>query len=66
MAAMTLKAPVNSPLPPIPWIALPTMSIFEDEAIPATKDPTINMAWKVMKEYYCISAHLFCDFNQVE
>jgi hypothetical protein len=56
---MMLKAPVNSPLPPIPWTALPTMSIFEDEAMPATKEPTMNIAWNVKKEYYYASAPMF-------
>jgi len=54
-----LKAPVNSPLPPIPWTALPKMSIFEDEAMPAAKDPTMNIAWNVKKEYYYASALTF-------
>jgi hypothetical protein len=58
MAAMMLKAPVNSPLPPMPWTALPTMSIFEDEAMPATNDPTINIAWNVMNEYCSKSAQM--------
>jgi hypothetical protein len=28
------------------------MSILEDEAMAATKDPTMNIAWNIMKLYW--------------
>lgn len=48
--------PLEMPLPPMPEMALPTMSMADDCAAPLSADPTSNIPRNTKKVYFLILA----------
>jgi hypothetical protein len=48
-AAAIVKAPFRRPEVPIPATARPTINIFEDEAMPQSKEPNSKTVKKIRK-----------------
>lgn len=50
-AVMMVNAPFCRPAVPMPWIALPTMSMLDDVATPQRSEPSSKSAKKLMKTH---------------
>jgi hypothetical protein len=57
MAPRMVSAPLTRPEAPIPAIALPIISMFEDRAAPQIIEPNSKRPRKEMKVIYGKSAH---------
>jgi hypothetical protein len=67
IAERIVRAPLLSPDPPIPATALPTMSMFDDRAVPQSTEPSSKRHKKARNVYYanlvCFWVDGFASFN---